>query len=315
MLVSPADEELARLAQGGDAVAFGLLITRHRAGMRAAALRMLGPGPDVDDAVQDASLTALRHIGGVRDPAAIGAWLRAVVRNACRARLRERQGSGLQLEDAVVPDRTPGAMLPEEILERHALRDWIWQAMSELSPPLQAALLMRYFSGATSYEQIAALCKVPVGTVRSRLNQARAVMSRTLLSTADEAQGDAARLIAARHYEGVQMMEAAGRDDFGMVLADRWSPQLRLHGWSGAVVGRQDVREIMDRDAQAGERQVVRRTLASADVTIWENELLNGGPNLAPEMTWVLYLQDGWVRQARVYCQVLPDFHASEPIR
>ncbi|WP_406319317.1 RNA polymerase sigma factor [Streptomyces sp. NBC_00118] len=48
------------------------------------ALGLPGHGPDAEDAVQDATLTALRRIGDVRDPAAVGAWLRAIVRNIAR---------------------------------------------------------------------------------------------------------------------------------------------------------------------------------------------------------------------------------------
>ncbi|MFD3440332.1 RNA polymerase sigma factor [Streptomyces sp. NPDC058685] len=65
--------------------------------MRAVALGLLGYGPDAEDVVQDAALTALRRIGDVRDPAAVGAWLRAVVRNGARTRLRAtRETPGLE---------------------------------------------------------------------------------------------------------------------------------------------------------------------------------------------------------------------------
>ncbi|WP_324611785.1 RNA polymerase sigma factor [Streptomyces sp. WM6368] len=65
--------------------------------MRAVALSLLGHGPDVDDVVQDAALTSPNRIGDVRDPAAVGAWLRAIVRNGCRMRLRApRETPGLE---------------------------------------------------------------------------------------------------------------------------------------------------------------------------------------------------------------------------
>lgn len=83
-----SDAELARAAQSGDAGALGALIVRHQAGMRAVALSLLGPGPDGEDAVQDAVLVALWRIGDVRNPEAVGAWLWMIVRNACRDRLR-----------------------------------------------------------------------------------------------------------------------------------------------------------------------------------------------------------------------------------
>jgi RNA polymerase sigma-70 factor (ECF subfamily) len=74
--------------------------------MRAVALSLLGHGPDVDDALQDAALVALRRIGDVRDPAAVGAWLRMVVRNACRMRLRAPVAVSLT-EELAPPSSAP----------------------------------------------------------------------------------------------------------------------------------------------------------------------------------------------------------------
>lgn len=182
----PTDEELTRRAQAGESDALGLLLTRHQAPMRAVALSLLGYGPDAEDAVQDAALTALRRIGDVREPAAVGAWLRAIVRNAARMRLRAvREVPGLDaLEQLRVREDEPSH--PERVVEQHAMRDWIWDAVEELPQQQRLVLMLRHFSRITSYQEIAEVCEVPVGTVRSRLNQARAKMAKVLLSTAAE---------------------------------------------------------------------------------------------------------------------------------
>ena len=57
--MDPSDVELVRSAQSGAVSSLGLLLARHQAGMRAVALSILGYGPDAEDAVQDASMTAL----------------------------------------------------------------------------------------------------------------------------------------------------------------------------------------------------------------------------------------------------------------
>ncbi|MER8157598.1 sigma-70 family RNA polymerase sigma factor [Streptomyces sp. NPDC094472] len=151
------------------------LLARHQAPMRAVALSLLGYGPDADDAVQDAALTALRRIGDARDRAAVGAWLRAVVRHAARTRLRatrEMPGpDGLDHLHLHVPGRE--LPHPEQAIELHAMRDWIWGAVEQLPPELRLVLMLRHFPGITSYQETAAACEVPVGTVRGRLNQAR----------------------------------------------------------------------------------------------------------------------------------------------
>jgi DNA-directed RNA polymerase specialized sigma24 family protein len=82
-----SDAELTRAAQAGDAGSLGVLLARHEAAMRAVVLGMIGYGPDTDDVVQDAALVAVRRINDVRNPAAVGPWLRAVVRHECRMRL------------------------------------------------------------------------------------------------------------------------------------------------------------------------------------------------------------------------------------
>lgn len=181
------DAALTLAAQAGDVASLGLLLERHRAGMRAVAVSVLGPGPDVDDVVQDAALTALRRVGDVRDPEAVGAWLRMIVRNHARSLLRGTVDLR-PLDDLHVPVTESG---PERWLERHALRDWIWEAVEELSPTLRLPLVLRHFSvGVTSYEQIAEACGVPVGTVRSRLSQGRAKLALALAATADAPHGD-----------------------------------------------------------------------------------------------------------------------------
>ncbi|MEV6507378.1 sigma-70 family RNA polymerase sigma factor [Streptomyces sp. NPDC051642] len=158
------DAQLARAAQSGEVDALGLLLERHRAGMRAVAVNILGPGADADDVVQDAALTALLRIGDVRDPEAVGAWLRTIVRNAGRLVLREL-ATVRPVSELPLPSTYLG---PEQWLERNALRDWVWEALVELSPVLGTPLVLRCFAtGITSYERIAEVCGIPVGTVRS----------------------------------------------------------------------------------------------------------------------------------------------------
>jgi RNA polymerase sigma factor (sigma-70 family) len=95
-----SDAELARVAQSGDAVSLGLLLERHQAPLYALALRFLGYNSEAQDAVQDTFLTALRTIDRLREPQAVGWWLRGILRNMCLRRLRERQ----QENDRVLAD-------------------------------------------------------------------------------------------------------------------------------------------------------------------------------------------------------------------
>ncbi|MFJ3904919.1 RNA polymerase sigma factor [Streptomyces sp. NPDC090025] len=224
------DAALTRRAQAGEAGALGLLLARHQAPMRAVALSLFGQGPDADDAVQDAVLTALRRIGDVRDPEAVGAWLRAIVRNNARMRLRAaaRETPGLTGLDQALRVGAAAPARPEQIVERHALRDWIWQGIEQLPPQLRLVLMLRHFSGITSYQEIAEACDIPVGTVRSRLSKARSAMARTLTATAEQAYGDASAVTDESRDAAVATLEAAERGPLPREIAELWPRESEL---------------------------------------------------------------------------------------
>lgn len=178
------DGTLARAAQAGDVAGLGILLERHRARLHAVAVAMLGHGADAEDAVQDAFLVAVRRIGELREPAAAGGWLVAIVVNVCRTRLR-RPTHELPVGEPVEPAGALDAV--QRSIDRVALRDWVWTALERLPEPQRVAIMLRHFSSASSYETIAELCDVPVGTVRSRLSAARARLADELLATAAEA--------------------------------------------------------------------------------------------------------------------------------
>lgn len=134
--------------------------------MHAVAAALLGYGPDAEDAVQKASIVALRRIGDIRDPGAVGPWLPTVVRNVCRAMLRRTSGGSrgdrrARPAGAVHRARPGGA----DRAVRAAGLDR--ERPGAALPGLRLAMLLRSFTEATSYEDIAAVSTVPLGTVRS----------------------------------------------------------------------------------------------------------------------------------------------------
>jgi RNA polymerase sigma factor (sigma-70 family) len=184
---APDDAALVRAARAGDHTSLAALLERHRALLHAAAVGMLGHGPQAEDAVHDTFVVALRRIGDLREPAAARAWLLTIVANVCRAQLRRPV---VELA-AAEPPAGAGADAVAEAIERSALRDWVWTALERLSEPLRLAVMLRYFTSATSYDAIAELCGVPVGTVRSRLHAAKVQPADELLRTAADSHADA----------------------------------------------------------------------------------------------------------------------------
>ena len=187
------DATYARAAQAGDATGLGVLYERHRARMHAIAVGMLGHGHDAEDAVQDTMVIAMRRIGELREPAAAGGWLVAILVNVCRARLRRPARE----RPSDVPESHGALDTVRETVERSALSEWVWSALERLPEPQRVAVMLRHFStSANSYTAIAEVCDVPVGTVRSRLNAARGRLADELLATAAAAHTDRVRLNA-----------------------------------------------------------------------------------------------------------------------
>ncbi|MFB9246791.1 RNA polymerase sigma factor [Sphaerisporangium melleum] len=295
------DVPLTRAAQGGDVAALGLLLERHRAGMRGVALSILGPGPDVDDVMQDAAVTALRRIGDVRDPRAAGPWLRMIVRNRCRDLLRAARLTEPVAESSL-RDIADG---PGELLERHAMRDWIWEAIEELSPALRLPLVLRHFTeGVTGYEHIARVCGVPVGTVRSRLAQARAKLAATLEATAAGAHSDARLRTAASWEEARHTLSAAVAGDFGKVLKEDWSPEIALMSGATRMGDAALLERGMDDDLAAGVRQRPVNVAAGRSLAVWEMDIVNPADDpdhCPPSVAWIMTLSGGRVTHLRLF--------------
>lgn len=297
------DADLARAAQAGDAGALGGLLIRHRPTLLATAYGLVGYGPDAEDAVQEASMIALRRIGTLRDPAAVGPWLRAVVRNACRAHLRAP--AHVPLDDRRVALLRSAEPEPLERLGQLATRDWVWQAMAELSPPLRLVLMLRYFSGVTTYQDIAAACGVPVGTVRSRLAEARAKLTRALLATADSAHDDVRTVHAERRRQAQELLVATRRGEPESSLAASWLPTVAVSGPGGMrAEGYSGLARTLERDMSDGVGYHLTNVVASGDLAVWEVTMQSPPDDpfhCPPAAAWVLHLRSGWVQQARLF--------------
>jgi RNA polymerase sigma-70 factor (ECF subfamily) len=297
-----SDAELTRAAQAGDAGSLGVLLARHEAAMRAVVLGMIGYGPDTDDVVQDAALVAVRRINDVRNPAAVGPWLRAVVRNECRMRLRAKRTGDLGGDLlSALPSDDP---MPEESIDGHLLRDWVWHAIEELSPSLRVVTMLRYFSDVCSYEQIAEVCELPIGTVRSRLSQVRVKLTEGLSATAQQTHEDSSAKHEICRQDAVDTLAAAHRGAFNE-LTVRWSPHLEVIQAQGDRGGANLLLATLQTEHQTGSRRRPVNVVVGGELVIWETELINstdspaGGPSAA---AWVMSLDaNGLVRQMRLF--------------
>ncbi len=147
------------------------------------ALRFLGNTTDAEDAVQDALLSAYKHLGQFRGQAQLSTWLTTIVTNAARMKLRHRRGGYLSLdeqqgEDGLtfserLPDSKPS---PEEVCATAEARDRLVHGVKQLSPKLRKALQLRDIDGLTTKE-VALVLGVPEGTVKAQVARGRAKLA------------------------------------------------------------------------------------------------------------------------------------------
>jgi RNA polymerase sigma-70 factor (ECF subfamily) len=168
--------QLAIAAQAGNADAFCALVDLHERAARRVAAVALGNSPEVDEAVQDACITAWQRIAHLQDPAAFRSWLLRITwrkaldrRRSIRAWLNRLTGSerfDTLVDRAVTAD---DAVLAGE-------RDRIVAQMIRSLPAKLRDPFLLAASGEHRYDDIAAMLGIPVGTVKWRISEARRVL-------------------------------------------------------------------------------------------------------------------------------------------
>lgn len=180
------DELLIRRAQRGDADAFEQLLLEHQKNVYNLCYRMAGDPDDAMDLSQETFLRAWRCLDQYQFASAFSTWLYRLCSNICIDFLRKRrrqQTVPLTFEDAdgeeqtyAVPDVQP---LPEEQVELKLTRETLAAAMAQLLPEHRAVLQLRVVNE-MSYEQIADVLDIQIGTVKSRLSRARNQLKKIL---------------------------------------------------------------------------------------------------------------------------------------
>ena len=160
-----SDGDLARLARGGDPVAFRLLVERHQAMVRARA-RQLGPDPgDVDDIVQESFLQAFLALDRLRDPDRFAGWLAGIVFNVCRS-LHRRAPVTLLADwpEPLHPTSAGGLPSAEDLDRADALR----AAVAGLPAGQRRAVTLHYYADVPAGQ----VAEAP-GAARASLHKAR----------------------------------------------------------------------------------------------------------------------------------------------
>ena len=172
VLIQTAETEtsLIEQAQNGDRNAFGELVRCHYEGVVQVVYRMCGDTGLAEDATQEAFLRAWVNLPSFQPKSPLRNWLYRIALNAALDVLRRKPEETLEDEQAwMLTDQAAG---PETALIEKERVTLLQQAMKALPEAARSALILREYSE-LSYQEIANVLEVPIGTVMSRLNYAR----------------------------------------------------------------------------------------------------------------------------------------------
>ena len=171
-------EKIIARARRGDADAFEQLVVAYRDQVFRLALRMCGSEADADEVAQEAFLSAWKALPNFRGESQFSTWLYQLTTHAAIDLMRreKRQIAAADITEVNAADPAPS---PQQQAEHSEQREIVRDAILQLAPEQREVVVLRFMEE-LSYEEIGAVLKLPSGTVKSRLNRAKAQLKEIL---------------------------------------------------------------------------------------------------------------------------------------
>ena len=186
-ILSLSDEDLMARVAEDDERAFPELVRRFQGRVTNLVSRVLNDRECADDLAQEVFVRVFVHRRNYRRGSKFSTWLFTIAanlaKNEIRRRVRRRNWFSLDALQEMLHDSASQLADPtegrESRLEREQLRDAVGRAIATVPEKYRLSLVLRDIEG-LSYEEIAQVLGIPGGTVRSRINRARAMLKRKL---------------------------------------------------------------------------------------------------------------------------------------
>lgn len=189
------DADLVSLAQEGKEAAFRELIRRYERPVFSLIFRMVRDREIAEDLAQDTFIKVLNHIDRYRPEFKLSSWLLKIANNVAIDHLRKRQLDTISIDGSphassaaeVEATQIDVAAKQENALEEMEAKEIgkaIESAIESLRPEYRSCIMLRHVEG-RSYEEIAAMLDLPLGTVKTYIHRARHQLREALGSIRD----------------------------------------------------------------------------------------------------------------------------------
>jgi len=178
-----AEELLVERCKAGDSLAFDELISAHQDRVLNTAFRLMGNYEEALDLTQEVFLNCFRKIANFKGDSALSTWLYRITVNTAKNRWKYQQSRGMHRTTSLdapmeaddeervrqFPDSQP---TPRKVATDREAMSWLEENLQRLGDEHREVLVLRYIEE-LSYEEIAEILKLSLGTVKSRIHRAR----------------------------------------------------------------------------------------------------------------------------------------------
>jgi RNA polymerase sigma-70 factor (ECF subfamily) len=181
------DDRLVSDALTGDRDAMETLLRRHYDRIAAVCRRITANAEDAADCTQETLIAIVRGLPSFDGRAAFATWCYRIATNTCLDELRRRSRRAMPMDDDALAGVATSSATDEA--DSASLRADVDDALSHLPLEFRVAVVLRDLCG-LDYDEIAVICGVPGGTVRSRIARGRAALADRLRSGNQRALSD-----------------------------------------------------------------------------------------------------------------------------
>lgn len=184
------EQTLIQRAQKGDHDAFAALVSEHQRYVYNLAFRIVKDEDEALDITQETFVRAWTAFPNFRGQSQFRTWLYRITTNLCYNRLPGLRRSLADLGDDVISNISDAENVPTNPVrefESNEVRSYLHQAIEKLDPNYKILIVMRY-QQELSYEEIASLLNLPLGTVKTGLFRAKEKLRLALANYYSEEQ-------------------------------------------------------------------------------------------------------------------------------